>query len=145
MPEIIDEYRTRVVLSDTTAGGALRAAAPVAWLQRGIENLYRRAGRPVEVMLAGELAYPVVALDIRYFSPVEVGESLTIQTQLVKVGNRSYTERCRVSMADGTPAVEVQWTHVVVRAGKPVGVPEWLRELAGADDAAVRPSTDSGD
>lgn len=145
MLETIDEYRTRVVLSDTTARGELRASAPVAWLQRGIENLYRRAGYPVEVMLAGELAYPVVALGIRYLSPVELGESLIIQTQLIMVGNRSYTERCQVSLADGTLAVEVQWTHVVVRAGKPVGVPEWLRELAGPEGAAVRLSTGPGD
>lgn len=134
MSRILDEYESHVVLYDTDAAGVVYVAAPSGWFQRGLENLYRAAGHPLEAMLSSEVDYPVVNLTINHRNILRLGDRIKVRTGVGRVGNTSVTYFCAVLREDGEVAVEMEETQVAVYTADRTRKRElepWVRALAG--------------
>jgi YbgC/YbaW family acyl-CoA thioester hydrolase len=129
----LDEYWTHVELADTDAFGVIFWGSAVRWSQRGYENLARSAGFPIETMLSMDHDHPVVNVNFRFFRGLYLGNRIRVQTDIARVGNRSFDARCRVFTPEDELAIEAICTHVAASRNRgPSELEDWVRALAAA-------------
>lgn len=129
VPASVDEYRSHVSMHHTDAAGVVYVGTPYQWAQVGMENIFRRAGHPLE-SLHGNIHYPMVRQEINHFGRLRLGDPLTVRTWVDRVGNRSFTVATQLLKDDGSVAVTVEFTAAcVARDGTKPPVEQWLRDL----------------
>jgi 4-hydroxybenzoyl-CoA thioesterase len=70
-------------------------------------------GGYARLIIARRVGLPAVHVDINFSAPVRYGDSLRIETTVLKVGNRSATFRYRmIRAADGALSAELRHTVV---------------------------------
>ena len=128
---IIDEFQTRVILSDTDAAGVIYMSAPTPWAQRGFENLLTAAGLPIDELLARDHHYPVVSFTIEHQAPLKLSTPITVRTGVLAVRNRSI-EFATTITNDHTGILSCIATRIAVaksRSGEKVVAENLFRDI----------------
>ena len=128
---IVDEFQTRVILSDTDAAGVIYMGSPTAWAQLGFENLLIAAGLPIDVLLARDHHYPVVSFTIEHHAPLKLSTPITVRTGVLAVRSRSI-EFATTITNDITGTLACTATRIAVaksRSGQKVLAEDFFREM----------------
>lgn len=128
---IVDEFQTRVILSDTDAAGVIYMSSPAAWSQLGFENLLIAAGLPIDVLLARDHHYPVVSFTIEHHAPLKLSTPITVRTGVLAVRARSI-EFATTITNDHTGILSCTATRIAVaksRSGEKVVAEDMFREI----------------
>jgi acyl-CoA thioester hydrolase len=127
---VIDRFSTYVGLAQTDAFEMIYWAAVTEWVELGYENILRTIGHPMDEILKGDWDTPVVNVTIDYRRPLRLGQKITVETEVVAVGNRSFRTETRVFAADGDVSVRIGRTMVAThRKGGPASLPDWIKVL----------------
>lgn len=128
--QFMDQFDMYVSMHDTDAAGVVYATNPANWANVGCENLFRKAGWPLERILTEAIHFPVVRVEINHHRRLPLGTRVTVRTWIAEVRRTSFRMDTTIEDA-GEKCASVSRTAVAVRRGHgPVSVPEWLRELA---------------
>jgi YbgC/YbaW family acyl-CoA thioester hydrolase len=127
---VIDRFSTYVGLGQTDAFEMIYWASVTEWVEVGYENILRAIGHPMGEILKGDWDTPVVNVNIEYRRPLRLGQEITVETEVVAVGNRSFRTETRVLAADGEVSVRVARTMVAtLRKGGAASLPDWIKVL----------------
>ena len=99
-------YAVRVYYEDTDLSGIVYHANYLRWFERARSDLLRRLGIDQRAAIeAGEGAYAVSELALRYLRPAKLDDDILIETRCTEMGAAS----CRMAqraLRDGQPLVE---------------------------------------
>ena len=119
----------RIHLHDTDAAGRLYFAQQFRIAHEAFESFMAELGFPLEQMRAkSRIGLPIVHAEADYKAPVAWGDALTLALQPIRVGQTSFTMRCRL-IRDGQTMGWVTTVHVAVTAkyGRKCALPARLR------------------
>lgn len=122
----------RVYYEDTDAGGVVYHARYLGFFERGRTEFFRDRGLSVQQLHEEGRVFPVVRMEIDFRYPARLDDLVRIETELVAVGNTSFTMLQRLlRVHDEKLLVEGKVTLVCVdTAMKPRRLPEQLKEIA---------------
>ncbi len=124
-------YSQRVYYSDTDAGGIVYHSRYLDFTEHARTELLRTLGiDQSEALKEASQAFVVRSLSIDYAIPAILDDLLTIESQVLKCGRFSMLIEQRITRGDTTLAVqETKVGHVDLKTGRPLPVPERVREL----------------
>jgi acyl-CoA thioesterase FadM len=128
---IVDEFHTRVILSDTDAAGVIYMSSPTAWAQMGFENLLIAAGLPIDELLARDHHYPVVSFTIEHHAALKLSTPITVRTGVLAVRTRSVEFATTITNGH-TGILSCTATRIAVaksRSGERVLAEDMFREI----------------
>jgi thioesterase-3 len=109
--------------------GHVNNAVFVSWLEHGRLVWLRDRGMTYEsIPEAMGVHIVVVALQLAYKAEVVTGDRLVVSTDVVRVGNSSFTFAHRIEFEDGRLAAEGEVTMVSTQDGRSAPLPAELRE-----------------
>lgn len=122
----------RVYFEDTDLSGVAYHANYLRWMERGRSEMLRQVGIEQQAThAAGEGAYAVSALAIRYLAPARLDDALVVATRLIEVRPASARVHQRV-MRSGSVVAEADVTVVFVApSGRPRRQPRAWMEAFG--------------
>lgn len=107
-------YERPVRFEEVDAAGLVFFARFAAYAHDAMEHFFAplEGGYPA-LILGRRIGLPAVRLEADYAAPVRYGETLRVETSVLRLGNRSATLRYRMIRAhDGVMAAEIR--HIVV-------------------------------
>lgn len=130
----------RVYYEDTDAGGVVYHANYLGFLERGRTEFLRERGVSVRQLADEGQVFPVVRIEIDFRSPARLDDLLRVETEVLKVGNTSFTLRQKVvQSSDDRILVEALVTLVCVRPGmKARRLPELLLNALDPNRGTVK-------
>ena len=122
----------RVYYEDTDAGGVVYHARYLGFFERGRTEFFRDRGLSVQQLHEEGLIFPVVRMEIDFRYPARLDDLVRIETELIAVGNTSFTMLQRLlRVQDDKLLTEAKVTLVCVDTTmKPRRLPEQLKEIA---------------
>ena len=132
-------YAVRVYYEDTDLSGIVYHANYLRWFERARSDLLRRLGIDQRTAIeAGEGAYAVSELALRYLRPAKLEDDIVIETRCTKMLAAS----CRMAqraLRDGQPLVESSLrVGFIAPDGRPRRQPkEWRAAFASFMEVAV--------
>jgi 4-hydroxybenzoyl-CoA thioesterase len=139
----------RVRFKDCDAAGIVFFPRYFEMLNDLVEDWFREAlDWPFDAMHgAAHTGVPTVDLNSRFVAPSRLGEVLTAELRLARLGGSSFTLQVRFLGADGGPRVEMEQRLVCVDTARmaPTPLPERVRAamsayLPGTGDPAPQPA-----
>jgi len=137
-------YAVRVYYEDTDAGGVVYHATYLRFAERARTEALRAAGIPHAALVQEfSLMFVVCRIEVDYFRPAHIDESLTVLTELLSVGGATVTLRQDVQGPEGSCAVlTVRLACVRPTEGKPARLPQRWRTVLTDMRAAARAALD---
>lgn len=125
----------RVYYEDTDAGGVVYHARYLGFFERGRTEFFRERGLSVQQLHEEGRIFPVVRMEIDFRYPARLDDLVRIETELIAVGNTSFTMLQRLlRVHDEKLLVEGRVTLVCVdMAMKPKRLPAQIREIAAGE------------
>jgi len=103
----LHRFAVRAYFDDTDAGGVVYHANYLRWFERARSDMLRLIGVDTRAALeAGEGAYAITELSIRYIRPAKLGDVVLIESCATEVGAASWRMRQR-ALRDGVVLAEV--------------------------------------
>jgi len=97
----VHRFAVRVYFDDTDAGGVVYHANYLRWFERARSDMLRQIGVDTRAALeAGEGAYAITELSIRYIRPAKLGDAVLIESTATEVGAASWRMEQR-ALRDG--------------------------------------------
>lgn len=119
-------------LQDTDATGMLYFAQQLRLALEVFEDFLHERGQPLHSLISEkEYLMPIVHAEADYFSPLLVGDALTIELTIEKLGTSSFTLGYRyVDDNEGKEKGKALIVHVTTskKTWKSIPIPEELRE-----------------
>lgn len=113
-------YPVRVFFEDTDLSGVVYHANYLRWMERARSDMLRLAGVDQrQAFEAGEGAYAVVDLGIRYLAPARLDDAVLVTSRLIHVRAASVVIHQRVSRAGETLSNAEVTAALVARNGRP--------------------------
>lgn len=121
----------RIYYEDTDAGGVVYHARYLAFFERGRTEFFRDRSLSVQQLHEEGTLFPVVRMEIDFHFPARLDDLVTVETDLVKVGNTSFVMQQRLlRTADAKLLAEGLLKLVCVDPTmKPKRLPAEIREL----------------
>jgi len=137
-------YAVRVYYEDTDAGGVVYHATYLRFAERARTEALRAAGIPHAALVQEfSLMFVVCRIEVDYFRPAHIDESLTVLTELLSVGGATVTLRQDVQGPEWSCAVlTVRLACVRPTEGKPARLPQRWRTVLTDMRAAARAALD---
>jgi acyl-CoA thioester hydrolase len=130
----------RVYFEDTDAGGVAYHARYLHWAERGRTEALRAMGLPHQEMIARHGVFLVVRrLEVEYFRPARLDESVVVETHIRRVTGVQVWLRQVVQheAGDVLAVLEVRLASVGQGGAKPVPLPEpWRSVLRAVAESA---------
>jgi acyl-CoA thioester hydrolase len=121
----------RVYWEDTDAGGLVYHASYLRFLERGRTEMLRTLGVAQSTLLAeGGVAFVVRRMAIEFRRPARLDDLLLVETAAARVGGASLLLDQAIRR-DGDLLIEAEVTCACLRAGRPVRLPQALRDALG--------------
>lgn len=119
-------HRLRVRYGETDQMGVAHHGSYVLWIEEARTEWMRVRGMSYKEMEAGDVRLPVVAMDIRYKSPVGYDDLVEIETLVKRRSRASVSFAYRIThAADGRLVAEAETTLACVdREGRVRRLPE---------------------
>ena len=127
-----DVWTTTVRFAETDAQGIVFYGNYVTYQDETFSQYLRDIGYPWTDIEAAGWDVHVVNVDIDYRAPAEFGDELVCDIRVAAVEESSLTLEWACRRRDGPTCAEGTVTHVVVRDGEPVPVPEGFRDAVVA-------------
>lgn len=123
------EAEVKVRYAETDAQGVVYHGSYVVWFEVGRTEYCDAAGYPYARMEAEGVNIVVSDLAARYRRPARYGDTVRVATRLAAIRSRGCTFAYRVTLPDGSLAVEGETIHLFVdqKSGRPTAVPEPIR------------------
>jgi acyl-CoA thioester hydrolase len=123
------ETGVKVRYAETDAQGVVYHGSYVVWFEVGRTEYCEAAGYPYARMEAGGVNIVVTDLAARFRRPARYGDIVRVATRLAAIRSRGCTFAYRVSLPDGSVAVEGETVHLFVdrATGRPTAAPEPIR------------------
>lgn len=142
MPKAI-QSPLRVRYAETDAQQVVYHSNYLVYFEVGRGDFLRAVGVDYNAMEASGAFVVVVEANVRYHAPARYDDELVVETWLDEVRTRSMRFAYRIMRGEGDAAtiIATGWTaHVVVnREGRPVPIPESLRQAIAAAGLAPAP------
>ncbi len=104
-----------VRLHDTDAAGILFFASQFLYIHDAYEELLQLIGLPVASILRDEpFILPIVHAEAQYFSPLQVGDEITVALQVGSIGVTSFVLVFDLFTADDKLVGKAKTVHVAV-------------------------------
>lgn len=124
-------YKTSVKLHETDAAGRLFFADQLKWAHDAYESLLESLGIGLATILAKKsYFFPIVHCQAEYKKPLFVGERLTIEITVEKLGLTSATFAYRILNDKNVLVGTAKTVHVAVlkKTGKKINLPVEIRK-----------------
>ena len=123
------ETGVKVRYAETDAQGVVYHGSYVVWFEVGRTEYCEAAGYPYARMEAEGVNIVVSDLAARYRRPARYGDTVRVATRLAAVRSRGCAFAYRVTLPDGSVAVEGETVHLFVdrATGRPIAAPEPIR------------------
>jgi acyl-CoA thioester hydrolase len=107
------------------------------WMQEAYEELLLHLGHPVEGHVREGVETPIVSVKCDYVRPTRLGDEVGVRARVAEVGRTSFRIQYDLT-ANGSDVARGHITHVCTdpTAGRPVSVPNWLRDAVFVDPPA---------
>ncbi len=112
----------RIYYEDTDAGGVVYHANYLRYFERGRTEYLRERGVAVGELAARGCIFPVIRLEIEYRAPAVYDDLVRVETEVLTVGNTSFTLGQRVVraldgkiLADGKVTLVCTTAHMKAR------------------------------
>jgi acyl-CoA thioester hydrolase len=125
-------FAVRAYYEDTDLSGIVYHANYLRWFERARSDLLRVLGIDQRSAVeAGEGAYAVADLHIRYVRPARLDDTVVIETRCVELGAASVKIRQRATRDDELIAEQIARVGFIDPAGRPRRQPaEWRAAFA---------------
>lgn len=118
----------RVYYEDTDAGGIMYHGSYIRYCERGRTEFMRAIGHSCKEMQDEGTIFVIRHLEADYLMPAYLEDLLTVETSVIQVKNTSFLMQQTISRHNDI-LCQMKVTAVAVnRTGKPVRVPEFIRE-----------------
>lgn len=108
-------YSLTVRLQDTDAAGILYFASQLRFAHEALEQFLADAGCGLaEILQRRDYHLPIVHVDADYRRPVAIGDRLTVELKLERLGHTSFTIAYLITTHDGTEIGRCRTVHVAV-------------------------------
>ena len=123
------DAEVKVRYAETDAQGVVYHGSYVVWFEVGRTEYCDAAGYPYARMEAEGVNIVVSDLAARYRRPARYGDTVRVATRLAAIRSRGCTFAYRITLPDGSLAVEGETIHLFVdqKSGRPTAVPEPIR------------------
>ncbi|MEN8178216.1 MAG: thioesterase family protein [Pseudomonadota bacterium] len=123
------EYLFTANLHDIDAAGAMFFAHYFRHAHDAYETFMVKIGYGLPELIGNLSMLPLVRSEADFLLPAHHGEQLTINLQLERIGNTSFTVSYRFLNPRGQETAQLKTTHVMLNPedGKPMTLPETLR------------------
>jgi len=128
-----------VRLHDTDAAGILFYANLFLYIHDAYEELLQLIGLPIASMLRDEpFILPIVQAEAQYFSPLHVGDEITVVVQVGSIGKSSFVLVFDLFAADDKLVGKAKTVHVAVskQTQNKIALPEKLYRALKAFQSA---------
>ncbi len=124
-------FPLRVYYEDTDLGGIVYYANYLKFIERARSEWVREAGVDQRKLMEEDgVGFVVRRVEADYLRPAHFDDALVVRTQLVETGNSKFVLQQDVLRGD-IVLFEARVTCVAInRAGRPVRIPEVLRDSA---------------
>ncbi len=120
--------------------GHVNHAVYVAWLEEGRVRALESVAAGLDSLAHGGFQMVVTRLDVRYRRPVGAGDQVEVRTALAGIGRATATWSQRITLADGSTAVEADVrVGITGRDGRPARPPPGFWEPMTALVVPERP------
>ena len=128
------ETDVKVRYAETDAQGVVYHGSYVVWFEVGRTEYCEAAGYPYARMESEGVNIVVSDLGARFRRPARYGDTVRVATRLAALRSRGCTFAYRVTLPDGTVAVEGETVHLFVDrgSGRTVAVPTPVRSALAA-------------
>lgn len=128
------ETGVKVRYAETDAQGVVYHGSYVVWFEVGRTEYCEVAGYPYARMEADGVNIVVSDLTARFRRPARYGDTVRVATRLTAIRSRGCTFTYRISLPDGSVAVEGETVHLFVdrATGRPTAAPEPIRSVLSA-------------
>ena len=122
----------RVYYEDTDFSGIVYHANYLKYLERGRTDQLRLAGVAQSALLAAEegLAFAVRRMTLDWLKPARMDDVLVVETRTLAVKGATILLAQRILRGE-EPLLTADVTVAAIRGGRPVRIPEELRERLG--------------
>jgi len=104
-----------VTFNDTDAAGILYFASQLIYAHETFEAFLAEVGYSLhEILQSGEYLLPLVHVEADYLSSTTVGDELTVEMSVARLGTSSFTMAYTLRDADGNEVGRCQTVHVAV-------------------------------
>jgi 1,4-dihydroxy-2-naphthoyl-CoA hydrolase len=128
-------YNTAIRLHDTDAAGVIYFANQFRIAHEAFETYIESMRFDLGKLLrTADYLMPIVHAESEYKTPLVVGDKITVQLSLERIGKTSFVLLYRLIKEDGTEAGTVRISHVVIDrgSGQKRSIPDHLRNIIEA-------------
>ena len=131
------EVRTR--FAETDAMGVVHHAAYLPYLEEARVAYLRELGHPYDEQRAAGVDFAVLEVLVRYLQPLRFDDVVRVHLVLGHATRATFQMGYLLTVDGETRATAVTVHGCVDPSGRPVRMPAWLRELAGAQERSPSP------
>lgn len=137
MPAASIEFKRRLRWADADAAGRLHFPRIFEIVEEAESELLRSVGWPMDVRRR-EHDFPRVNINCNFYRIIALDAAFRLRFSVGKLGRTSIRYDYQVFDAAEEMAIEGTMTVVVMRAGKPVEIPEALRAALGGEASGAK-------
>lgn len=122
----------KVRMNDTDMAGILYFANQFRFVHDAWEDLVENENMSFHKVLHKEdFLFVIVHAESDYYAPLNIGDKLTIQVEVEKIGNSSFTMVYDIYKQDGTEVGKAKITHVTInkKTRDKMPIPEHLKKV----------------
>lgn len=123
------KYAYRIKLADTDGAGRIYFASACEIAHEAFEHFMDVIGFGISEMISnGALGLPVVGLKAKYDLPLTLGQTITVDTTVKDISDKTVTFKHKLIDEKKRTAVTVSITHAAVsgKSGKAISMPAKL-------------------
>jgi 1,4-dihydroxy-2-naphthoyl-CoA hydrolase len=128
VPEGPLTHAFEVRLHDTDAAGLLFFAHLFRYAHDAYESLMAAAGFPLQDLIRGGTALPIVHAQADYRTPMRQGDRIRIEMTLAEIRRRSFSLDYRFLDDQGHLRARARTVHVLIGADTAADLPDGLRQ-----------------
>jgi acyl-CoA thioester hydrolase len=139
-PGLVDDYpyhhRLRVRFAETDAMGIVHHSRYLPYLEEARVEYLRALGHPYTELRKDGVDYAVLEAFVQYRQPLRFDDEVVVHLCLGAATRATFQMAYLLTVDDDVRATAVTVHGCVNAEGRPVRMPAWLSELAGASDFA---------
>lgn len=123
-------YETTIKLHQTDAAGVLFFANYFKIAHDAYESFLESISHPfAEIFAQNDYLLLIVHAEADYMRPLTVGEAVSVEIRVAKMGRTSYSLDYSIKKGTGQPVANVKTVHAAVdgKTHRPIRLPESLR------------------
>jgi acyl-CoA thioester hydrolase len=130
-------HRLRTRFAETDAMGIIHHAAYLPYLEEARVEYLRAIGHPYDSVRGGEAGdareFPVLEVSVRYRRPLRFDDEVAVSLRIGAVRGATFQIAYLLAVGAQARATAVTVHGCVDGGGRPVRLPDWVRQVGGPD------------